>query len=58
MKSRKIVRLFSISRAMYFSGLDTPKDIQVCMVRHEGCSSNEFERIPDVLSSESRWTCA
>lgn len=54
MKSRKIVRLFSISRAMYFSGLDTPKDIQVCMVRHEGCSSNEFERIPDVLSSESR----
>lgn len=27
------------------------------MVRHEGYSSNEFEIIPDVLSSESRWTC-
>ena len=25
-----------------------------CMVRHEGCSSNEFVRIPGVLSPESR----
>ena len=25
-----------------------------CMVRHDGYSNNEFEIIPDVLSSESR----
>ena len=57
MNNRKIVRVSSKFKFDAFSGLNSTTDWLNCMVRHEGYSSNEFERVLDILISKPRWIC-
>jgi hypothetical protein len=55
MSNRKIIRLFIRFRFdVFYSGLNTKLPIKKLYGATRGFSSNEFEIIPDVLSSESK----